>query len=148
MKQSLAHAVWECKYHVVWIPKRRQKVLYGRVRQEVGRILRQLCKHKGVEVVEGKVCLDHVHACLGIPPKYSVASIIGYLKGKSTMIVMERFSGLRKNFRGQQLWARGYYVSSVGLDEDRVRKYIREQEIADAERERFGDESHPFEGRK
>ena len=148
MKQSLAHAVWECKYHIVWIPKRRQKVLYGKARHEVGRILFQLCKYKGVEVVEGKICTDHVHACLGIPPKYSVASIVGYLKGKSTMIVMERFSGLRKNFRGQQLWARGYYVSTVGLDEGRVRKYIQEQEIADAERERFGDEGNPFEGRK
>lgn len=146
MKDSLAHTVWECKYHVVWVPKKRRKILYGRLQKEIGTILSRLCKYKGIEVLEGKTCIDHIHACLSIPPKYSVSSIVGYLKGKSTMIILEKYSGVQKNFRGQSFWARGYYVSTVGLDEAKIRKYIQDQEANEAMEERYGNMSNPFEG--
>ena len=147
MKKSLSHTVWECKYHVVWVPKRRRKKLYGRLQKEIGIILHRLCKYKGIGVIDGKICVDHVHAFLSIPPKYAVSSIVGYLKGKSTMIVLEKYSGMGKNFRGQNLWARGYYVSTVGLDEAKVRRYIQEQEMNEVMEDRYGrDVSNPFEG--
>ncbi len=117
MKRSLAHTVWECKYHIVWVPKNRRKVVYGKLKRDIGQILRKLCEYKGVEVLEGSVCADHIHIFLSIPPKYAVPTIVGYLKGKSTMILFERHSRLRRNFRGHSFWARGYYVSTVGLDE-------------------------------
>ena len=99
MKNTLSHTVWECKYHVVWVPKKRRRVIYGRLRQEIVRILKRLCEYKGIEIVEGKACLDHIHLCLSIPPKYSVAGMLGYLKGKSSMILFEQFSKLKKNFK-------------------------------------------------
>jgi REP element-mobilizing transposase RayT len=101
--------VWECKYHVVWVPKRSRKIIFGRLRQEVGVILRRLCEYKGVDLLEGKACLDHIHLCMSIPPKYSVSTIVGYLKGKSAIIVFEKYSRLKKNFKGHSFWARGYY---------------------------------------
>ena len=131
VEYKLAHTVWECKYHIVWIPKCRRKVIYGKLRVDVGRILRRLCEYKGIEILEAKACVDHIHMCLRIPPKYSVASIVGYLKGKSAILLFERYSRIRQNFRGHKFWARGYYVNTVGLDEGRVRKYIRDQEDND-----------------
>ena len=100
MKSSLSHTVWECKYHVVFVPKKRRRVIYGKLRQEIGTILRRLSEFKGVKITEGKACVDHIHLCLSIPPKYSVSTFIGYLKGKSAMIVFEKYSNLRKNFKG------------------------------------------------
>ncbi|HJN13389.1 MAG TPA: IS200/IS605 family transposase [Pirellulaceae bacterium] len=129
--QNLSHVKWECKYHVVIIPKYRRKVLYGRMRKEVGAILRELCRQRGVELLEGHLMPDHVHMCLSIPPKYSVAHTIGFLKGKSavrihrTLLKEGRMSGLH-------FWATGYCVSTVGLDEEQVRRYIREQEKKDS----------------
>ncbi len=129
--QNLTHVKWECKYHVVIIPKYRRKVLYGRMRKEVGAILRELCRQRGVELLEGHLMPDHVHMCLSIPPKYSVAHTIGFLKGKSavrihrTLLKEGRMSGLH-------FWATGYCVSTVGLDEEQVRRYIREQEKKDS----------------
>ena len=144
---KLAHTVWECKYHVVWIPKCRRKVIYGKLRMEIGRILRKLCEYKGVEIVEAQACSDHIHMCLSIPPKYSVASIIGYLKGKTSILVFERYSRIRQNFRGHRFWARGYYVNTVGLDEKRVRDYIRDQEESDRlEDNQESETGNPFEG--
>ena len=125
--QSLSHVRWECKYHVVIIPKYRKRVLYGRVRTGVGRILRDLCRQRGVELVERTAMSDHVHMCLSIPPKFSVANTIGFLKGKSAVRVHRELLGARR-MTGLHLWATGYCVSTVGLDEERVRKYIREQE--------------------
>jgi putative transposase len=145
MKRSLSHTVWECKYHVVWVPKRRRKIIYGKLRREVGTILQRLCKYKGIELLEGKACIDHIHMCVEIPPKYSVSTIVGYLKGKSAMIVFEKYSRLRKNFRGHSFWARGYYVSTVGLDEAKVRKYIQDQEINESIDDRYDtDLTDPF----
>ena len=147
MKRSLSHTVWECKYHIVWVPKRRRKVIYGKLRREIGTILRRLCQYKGIEVVAGTPCIDHIHVCLSIPPKYSVSTIVGYLKGKSTMIVFEKYSRLKKNFKGHSFWARGYYVSTVGLDEARIRKYIEDQEINESVEDKYDtDLSNPFEG--
>ena len=128
--QSLSHVKWECKYHVVIIPKYRRKVLYGRMRKEVGAILRDLCRQRGIEMLEGHLLPDHLHMCLSIPPKYSVAHTIGFLKGKSavrihrTLLKERRMSGLH-------FWAAGYCVSTVGLDEEKIRRYIREQEKKD-----------------
>ena len=125
MKKTLAHTTWECKYHVVWVPKNRRKVIYGKLKRDVGQILRKLCEYKKIDVLEGTACEDHIHICVSIPPKYSVSTIVGYLKGKSTMILFERYSHLRRNFRGHTFWARGYYVSTVGLDEAKIRQYIK-----------------------
>ena len=97
MKRSLSHTVWECKYHIVWVPKNRRKVVYGKLCEELGKILRRLCEYKDVAVVEGTLCVDHIHMCLLIPPKYSASTIVGYLKGKSAMMVFEQFSRLRRN---------------------------------------------------
>lgn len=145
MKDSLAHTVWECKYHVVWVPKRRRKVIFGRLRREVGTIIRRLCKYKGIEMMEGNTGIDHIHILVSIPPKYSVATIAGYLKGKSAMIVFEKYSNLKKNFKGHNFWARGYYVSTVGLDEAKVRKYIKEQEMKETIEDKYdSDLSNPF----
>ena len=129
MKQSLSHTAWDCKYHIVWVPKKRREIIYGKLRDELKTILHRLCKYKGIEVVEGTLCIDHIHLCLSIPPKYSVATIVGYLKGKSAMIMFEQYSRLKRNFKGHRFWARGYYVSTVGLDEAKIRKYIKNQDI-------------------
>lgn len=145
MKQNLSHTVWECKYHIVWVPKKRRKVVYGKLRKELGTILRRLCEYKGVEVVEGTLCAEHIHMCLAIPPKYSVSTIVGYVKGKSAMILFEKYSRLKKNFRGHRFWARGYYVSTVGLDEGKIRAYIRNQETSEAIEDEYDtDLSDPF----
>jgi len=115
----------------VWVPKYRRKVIFGKLRKEIGVILRKLCEYKGIEIIKATACSDHIHMCLSIPPKFSVANIVGYLKGKSTMIIFEKFSKLRSNFKGNAFWARGYYVNTVGLNEQKVKEYIRNQEMDD-----------------
>jgi putative transposase len=124
---SLSHVRWECKYHVVMIPKYRRKVFYGRLRRQIGTILRDLCRQRGVELVEGHAMRDHVHLCLSIPPKYSVAFTISFLKGKSAVRIHRELLQERR-MTGLHFWAAGYCVSPVGLDEARVGQYIREQE--------------------
>ena len=125
--QSLSHVRWECKYHVVIIPKFRKKALYGALRKRLGPILRDLCEQRGVQLVEGHIMPDHVHMCLSIPPKHSVAHTVGFLKGKSAVRIHRELLHERR-MTGLHFWATGYSVSTVGLDEARVRKYIREQE--------------------
>jgi putative transposase len=125
--ESLSHVRWECKYHVVIIPKYRRKVLYGKLRRQVGSILRELCRQKGVELLEGHLMTDHIHMCLSIPPKYSVAHTVGFLKGKSAVRIHRDLLRERR-MSGLHFWATGYCVSTVGLDEQRIRQYIREQE--------------------
>ena len=125
--QSLAHVKWDCKYHVVFIPKYRRKVLYGKVRAAVGRILRELCEQKGVALLEGHAAVDHIHLFLSIPPKYSVAYTVGFLKGKSAVRIHRELLRERR-MTSLHFWATGYWVSTVGRDEETVRKYIREQE--------------------
>jgi len=125
--QSLSHVGWDCKYHVVIIPKYRRKVFYGRLRRQIGTILRELCRQRGVEMLEGHAMPDHIHMCLSIPPKYSVAFVLGFLKGKSAVRIHRELLHERR-MSGLSFWASGYCVSTVGLDETRVRQYIREQE--------------------
>ena len=129
--ESLSHSVWDCKYHVVWIPKFRKKVLYSQLRVHMGEVLRELARQKESRVVEGHLMPDHVHILISIPPKYAVASVVGYIKGKSAIHLARNFMGRRKNFVGQSFWARGYFVSTVGLDEALVREYIKNQEQED-----------------
>ena len=129
--QSIKHTRWECKYHVVFIPKYRRKAIYGWIRKELGPIFRDLARQKEVIVEEGHLKSDHVHMLLSIPPKYSVSQVVGFIKGKSAIAVARNFMGRTKNFIGQHFWARGYYVSTVGRDEQTIREYIRGQEQED-----------------
>lgn len=128
---NLKHTKWECKYHVVFIPKYRKKNIYGWVRTELGPIIRELARQKEAVVEEGHLMADHVHMLLSIPPKYSVSGVVGFIKGKSAIAIARRFMDRAKNFVGQHFWARGYYVSTVGRDEAEIRQYIREQEKED-----------------
>ena len=126
--QSQAHVKWECKYHLVILPKYRRKVLYGKLRRRVGEIIRELCRQKEIGLEEGKAAADHIHMLLSVPPKYSVAMTVGYLKGKSAIRIHRELLKTKGTLFGRSFWARGYCVSTVGLDEQRIRKYIREQE--------------------
>jgi len=128
---SLNHSRWECKYHVVWIPKYRRKTLYGQLRKYLGQVFKDLARARECEVLEGHMMADHVHMLISIPPKYSVSQVIGFIKGKSAIHVARNYLGRRRNFTGQQFWARGYHVSTVGRDEKTVREYIRNQEKED-----------------
>jgi putative transposase len=119
---------WYCRYHVVFVPKYRKKPTFGQLRKQIGGVLRQLCEQEGVELVEGHAMADHVHLCLSIPPKYSVAHTVGFLKGKSAIRIHREFLGRDRNFMGFHSWARGYCVSTIGLDEQVIREYIRNQE--------------------
>jgi putative transposase len=129
--QSLSHSKWDCKYHVIFVPKRRRKVLYGELRQRLGPIFHELARQKECQIIEGHLQSDHVHMVIAIPPKYAVASVVGFLKGKSA-IAIARLQGKERNFNGESFWARGYAVSTVGFELDEVRRYVREQDDADA----------------
>ena len=131
--QSLSHSRWNCKYHVVFVPKRRRKTLFGKIRQALGPIFHELARQQDCRSIEGHLMPDHVHMCIAIPPKYCVASVIGFLKGKSAMAIARQFAGRERNFTGEHFWARGYAVSTVGFELEQVRTYIREQEHADGE---------------
>ena len=126
-----SHSVWDCKYHVIWIPKCRRKVLYGKLRKELGQVFRALAAQRESSIEEGHLRPDHVHMLISIPPKYAVAKVIGYIKGKSAIHVARTYGGRKRNFVGQKFWARGYYVSTVGLDEVTIREYIENQEKED-----------------
>mgnify|MGYP001599574345 FL=1 len=129
--QSLSHTVWECKYHVVWIPKYRRKSLYEQLRKHLGQVFRELARQKESMIEEGHLMPDHVHMLISIPPKYGVAQVVGYIKGKSAIHIARTFLGRKKNFTGQSFWARGYFVSTVGRDEQMIREYIKKQETDD-----------------
>jgi len=126
--RNLNHTKWECKYHVVWIPKYRKKTLYVQLRRYLGETFRDLAQQRECDILEGHLLPDHVHVLISIPPKYSVSQVVGYLKGKSAIQIARTFMGRKKNFTGQHFWARGYFVSTVGTDEETVREYIRQQE--------------------
>ena len=126
--QSQAHVKWDCKYHVVIVPKYRKKTLYGRLRREMGKILRELCRQKDIELLEGQAMPDHVHMLLSVPPRYSIAMAIGFLKGKSAIRVHRDVSKVKGSMYGRSFWARGYCVSTVGLDEAVIAQYIQDQE--------------------
>jgi putative transposase len=135
--RSLSHSRWDCKYHVVFIPKKRRKALFGQARRYLGEIFHALARQKECQILEGHLMPDHVHVCIAIPPKYAVASVIGYLKGKSAIAIARQLCGKERNFTGEHLWARGYAVSTVGFEIEQVRQYIRDQEEADGTGEQF-----------
>ena len=124
---SLSHTQWECKYHIVFAPKYRRKVFYGQKRYEIGQILRELCKWKGVNMLEGEACPDHIHILLEIPPKISISSFMGFLKGESSLMIYEKWGNMKFKYRNRRFWCRGYYVSTVGKNEGKIRKYIQNQ---------------------
>ena len=135
--RSLSHSKWDCKYHVVFIPKKRRKALFGQARRHLGEIFHALARQKECQILEGHLMPDHVHVCIAIPPKYAVASVIGFLKGKSAIAIARQLCGKERNFTGEHLWARGYAVSTVGFELERVRQYIRDQEEANGTGEQF-----------
>ena len=146
---SLARTKWLCKYHIVFTPKYRRKAICSQYRKDLGEILRRLCMWKGVEIIEGHLMPDHVHMLVSIPPKLSVSSFMGYLKGKSSLLMFDRHANLRYKFGNRKFWAEGYYVSTVGLNESTIRKYIREQESADIALDRLSVKEYedPFAGK-
>ncbi|SDJ30253.1 IS200/IS605 family transposase [Natribacillus halophilus] len=129
--KSLSHTRWDCSYHIIFIPKYRRKIFFKKIRKDVGEVLRSLCEYKNVELVKESISADHVHMYVKIPPKISVSQFMGYLKGKSALMVFDRFPELRRYGNGRHLWAKGYYVSTVGLNKDVIREYIQQQEEAD-----------------
>jgi len=146
---SLSHTKWKCKYHIVFAPKYRRKEFYGEKRVEIGKILRQLCEWKGVKIVEAECCPDHIHMLVEIPPKYAVSSFMGYLKGKSSTMLYERFGELKYKYRNKEFWCKGYYVDTVGKNAKRIEEYIRKQ----LEEDKLGDQLTipgvgPFKGSK
>ena len=125
--KSLAHSKWRCKYHIVFAPKYRRQVIYGKIKAYIGVILRKLCEYKGVEILEANACPDHIHMLVSIPPKLSVASFIGYLKGKSSLMIFDKHANLKYKYGNRHFWCKGYYVDTVGRNKEAIAKYIREQ---------------------
>ena len=124
---SLAHTSWNCKYHIVFAPKYRRKAIFGELKREIGAILRELCEWKNIRIVEAEMCPDHVHMLLEIPPKYSVSGILGFLKGKSSLLIYEKFANMKFKYRNRQFWCRGYYVDTVGKNTEKIKEYIANQ---------------------
>ena len=148
MAKSLAHTKYMCKYHIVFIPKYRRKVIYNKLRKDIQKYIKDLCKWKGVEIIEGHMMPEHVHLLLEIPPRMSVSSFMGYLKGKSSLMIFEKHQNLKYKFGNRNFWAAGYYVSTVGLNESTIRKYIREQENEDMMEDKLSKKEYvnPFKG--
>ena len=124
---SLSHSKWRCKYHIVFAPKYRRQIIYGQIKRDIGKILRQLCENKGVEILEAELCKDHVHMLVSIPPKMSVAQFMGYLKGKSRLMIFDRHANLKYKYGNRHFWCRGYYVDTVGKNTAKIAEYIRNQ---------------------
>ena len=124
---SLAHTQWECIYHIVLAPKYRRQIIYGKIKQDIGQMIRKLCEYKGVEIIEAEACKDHIHMLVSIPPKYSVAQFMGYLKGKSSLMIFEKYANLKYKYGNRHFWCRGYYVSTVGKNKKAIAEYIRNQ---------------------
>ena len=124
---SLAHTQWECKYHIVFAPKYRRQIIYGKIKQDIGQMIRKLCEYKGVEIIEAEACKDHIHMLVSIPPKYSVSQFMGYLKGKSSLMIFEKYANLKYKYGNRHFWCRGYYVSTVGKNRMAIEQYIRNQ---------------------
>ena len=125
--KSLSHTTWNCKYHIVFAPKYRRQIIYGKIKADIGKILRQLCERKGVEIIEATACPDHIHMLVSIPPKLSVSSFMGYLKGKSSLMIFDRHANLKYRYGNRQFWCRGYYVGTVGRNKKVIQEYIKNQ---------------------
>ena len=147
---SLSHTRWNCKYHIVFIPKYRRKEIYGQLRADIGQILRQLCQYKDVEIIEAHAMSDHIHMLLMIPPKMAVSTFMGYLKGKSSLMIFERHANLKYKYGNRNFWAKGYFVSTVGLKDEVVREYIRNQEAEDMAEDKINLKEYkdPFKAQK
>ena len=147
---SLEHTMWRCQYHVVFAPKYRRMEIYGQIKQDIGVILRKLCQQKGVEIIEAEACRDHIHMLISIPPKYSVSQIMGYLKGKSSLMIFDRHANLKYKYGNRHFWARGYYVDTVGRNKMQVAEYIRNQLESDQIADQIGLKEFvdPFTGRE
>ena len=148
MSHSLSHSKWLCKYHIIFTPKYRRKIIYNKYRESIRDIIKSLCSYKGIEILEGHLMPDHVHLLLSIPPKYSVSSVMGYLKGKSSLMIFEHHANLKYQFGNRHFWSIGYYVSTVGLNEATIRKYIQDQEKEDILHDKLGIKEYddPFKG--
>ena len=145
---SLSHTRWNCKYHIVFIPKYRRKAIYGKLRSDIGQIIRQLCSYKGVEIIEAHAMPDHIHILARIPPKIAVSNFMGYLKGKSSLMIFERHANLKYKYGNRNFWAKGFFVSTVGLDTKKVQEYIRDQEKEDMMQDNLSNKEYkdPFKG--
>ena len=148
--KSISHTRWKCQYHIVFIPQYRKKVLYGKVREDVREILNTLCKYKNVEIIAGAVCVDHVHLSVAIPPKLSVSDFMGYLKGKSSLMIFDRHANLKYKYGNRKFWCRGFYVDTVGRNQKRIEEYIRNQLQEDVVADQLSlfEEYDPFTGEK
>ena len=134
---SLAHTQWNCKYHIVFAPKYRRQIMYGKIKSDIGMMLRKLCEYKGIEIIEAEACKDHIHMLVSIPPKYSVSQIMGYLKGKSSLMIFEKYANLKYKYGNRHFWCRGYYVDTVGRNKKAIEQYIRNQLQQDYEDEQL-----------
>ncbi|MBO5220199.1 MAG: IS200/IS605 family transposase [Clostridia bacterium] len=145
---SIAHTTWECKYHIVFAPKFRRKVIYGELKQDIGPILRMLCERKGVELIEGECCADHIHILVRIPPKMAVSDFVGYLKGKSSLMIFDRHAHLKYKYGNRHFWCRGYYVDTVGKNTKKIQEYIQKQLQEDIANDQISIYEHidPFTG--
>ena len=148
--KSLSHVKWKCQYHIVFIPKYRKKVLYGKLKADVREIISTLCRYKEVEIIDGAVCEDHIHLSVAIPPKYNISKFMGYLKGKSALMMFDKHANLKYKFGNRHFWAEGYYVSTVGLNEATIKKYIQDQEKHDIAMDKLSVREYedPFKGSK
>ena len=146
---SLAHTKWECKYHIVFAPKYRRQIIYGSIKEDIGKMLRKLCEYKGVEILEAEACKDHIHMLVSIPPKYSVSQIMGYLKGKSSLMIFEKYANMKYKYGNRHFWCRGYYVSTVGRNRRAIEEYIRNQLQEDYAEEQLSIKEYidPFTGK-
>ena len=147
---SLAHTTWNCKYHIVFAPKYRRRVIYGQIREDIGKIIRLLCERKGITIIEAELCPDHVHMLVEIPPKYSVADIVGYIKGKSSLMIFDRHANLKYKYGNRHFWCRGYYVDTVGKNAKKIEEYIRQQLQEDSAADQLTMKEYidPFTGEK
>ena len=147
-ESQLSHTKWNCQYHIVFIPKYRRKAIFGKLRRDIGVILRRLCEYKGVEIIEANACSDHIHMLLKIPPKISVSQFMGYLKGKSCLAIYDQHANLKYKYGSKEFWATGYYVSTVGSNKQTIQKYIREQETEDMiqDKRSIKEYNDPFKG--
>ena len=145
---SLSHTKWNCKYHIVFIPKYRRKEIYGKLRQDIGQIIRQLCAYKDIEIIEAHAMPDHIHMLVRIPPKIAVSNFMGYLKGKSSLMIFERHANLKYKYGNRNFWAKGFFVSTVGLDTKKVQEYIKDQEKEDLMKDNLSNKEYkdPFKG--
>ena len=135
--ESLAHTQWNCKYHIVFAPKYRRQIIYGKIKKDIGIMLRKLCEYKGVEIIEAEACKDHIHMLISIPPKYSVSQVMGYLKGKSSLMIFEKYANMKYKYGNRHFWCRGYYVDTVGRSKKVIEQYIRNQLQQDHEDEQL-----------